>query len=301
MTTTMPSSIDLVSVPDFGDALAALLPEAAKIPEAECLTINTDVGESGATALWAATRMETLRDALVQRFPDYAVHLDGLVPAAQAVLQAQFNHSAAMTPPESIPELEATLVRMRAMLVADVQGLVLRGLLQQKDVPELGSPNAHRNLAFGTGALVALLRNNWDRVKSRTAVTEEELDAAQEAAQRLAVAVVVRERGENALGATALIRRQVFTLLMRRYEFLRQAFTFLRWFEGDADKFSPSLYVNQRNRRKTETAASADTAAPVSQPSPTQGFVGTAAPVGSASSNGSKRIADGMPGSSPTD
>jgi hypothetical protein len=304
MTTNMPTSIDLVSVPDFGDALAKLLPEASKIPEAECLAINTDVGEAGGTALWAATRMETLRDALVARFPDYVVHLDGIVPAAQAVLQAQFNHSAAMTPPEAIPELEAKLVRMRAMLLADVQGLVLRGLLAQKDVPEMGTANAHRNLAFGTGALVALLRNNWDRVKSRTAVTEEELDEAQEAAQRLAVAVVVRERGESALGATAVIRRQLFTLLIRRYEFLRQAFAFLRWFDGDADKFAPSLYVNQRSRRKPE-AETADSASPATGAQANgQGFGGSVPTVTTTTTTtnpAAKRIPDGLPGSSPTD
>jgi hypothetical protein len=158
-------------------------------------------------------------------------------------------------------------------------------------VPDTGTPNSHKNLAYGVGALVSLLRENWTKISARTALTLEELDEAQQLSQRMAVSVVVRERGPNALGKSALVRKQTFTLLFRTYDELRRAFAFLRWKEKDADDFCPSLYVNQRARpyqRKKEEGAAASTASAsgagvVMQPAP-----------------GGFSAGSGMPGESPT-
>ena len=290
MTTSIPSTLNLVSAPNFVSALEALAPEYSLIAEEDFVPANTDVGEAAATALWAATRMETEREALASTFPSFVAYLNKLVPVAQAAMQAQFDFDAASTPPESLPELEAKLSTARGLLLADIEGLIRRGLLDRKDLPDTGTPNNHRNLAYGVGALVSLLRENWTKISARTALTPEELDEAQQLSQRMAVSVVGRERGPSALGKSTLVRRQTFTLLFRTYDELRRAYSFLRWKDKDADDFCPSLYVNQRSRpyqRKKEVSAA-------STPSSTgAGVVMQPAP-------GDFSAGSGMPGESPT-
>ncbi len=162
-------------------------------------------------------------------------------------------------------------------------------------VPETGTPNSHKNLAYGVGALVSLLRDNWTRISARTALTVEELDEAQTLSQRLAVSVVVRERGPDAVGKAALVRKQTFTMLFRIYDELRRAFSFLRWKEKDMDDFCPSLYVNQRprpNQRKKEDAVQTPGATP-SAPTPAVGSAVVMQPVTGFATG------TGMPGDSP--
>ena len=44
-------------------------------------------------------------------------------------------------------------------------------------------------------------------------------------------------------------RQRAFTLLVTAYDEVRRAVTFVRWAEGDADAFAPSLYAKSRKRR----------------------------------------------------
>jgi hypothetical protein len=298
MTTTMPSVLDLIAGRDFSDVLAQLKPEYDAIPEDELVTANLDVGQAANVALWAAVQMEPMRTALEAQFPGKAALLDKLVPAAQAALQSQFDYTAATTPPAAIPELEAKVSRYRTIFLADLQALARRGLIADSDIPDVGTPNSFKNLAYEVGAMISLIRSRWAELQTRTAITEAELDDAQETTQRLAFVVVTREFGPAAVSRASAVRQRIFTLLSKIYDELVRCFTYLRWYERDLEKFTPSLYKAQRTRSdKRDSQPQQSESAPVapaggSVASPTNGATTTA---------GAKRIPDGLPGSSPTD
>lgn len=293
-----PTALELVDGPNFIEVLKELEPEYSALAEEDLLPVNLDVAEAGATAIWAAARMSPLRAELVARFPEAGELLDKLPKRAQAALQAHFEHSAATTPASAVPVLVEKLERYRALFLQDIAPLVRRGALAQSDVPELGAPQNHKHLAVGTATLVSLLRNNWERIKDRTGLTLEELEDAQDAAQRLSVAVIVRERGPSAVGKTAIVRQQTMTMLFRTYEELRRSFAHLRWYERDLEDFAPSLYATRANRAKRNADTLPDRSeAPVPATQPQE----TSSRSVSSSASAGQRIPDGMPGSSPTD
>ena len=64
------------------------------------------------------------------------------------------------------------------------------------------------------------------------------------------VAAGLREQGPAVVQDVARIRDQAFTLMMRAYDEVRRAVTFLRWQQGDADTIAPSLYAGRGGRGK---------------------------------------------------
>lgn len=293
MTMNGPQTVDILGGNDFTEVLEQLKPEYLAIAEEDLQKVNTDVGAAAATALWAAARLEELRPELQAELPKFIPLLNKIVPIAQATIQAQFDHAAATTPVAAIPELEAKLTRIRGIFVADVEALVRREVIAANEVPELGTPNSHKNLAYGVGALVSLLRNNWEKIKTRTAVTLDEIAEGQELAQRLAVAIVVRDRGPGAATEAAMVRERMFAMLVRTYDELRRATVFLRWRKRDDEDFCPSLYVNQRSKPRGKTDLAPEKAEPSNAPNAPSGTsANSPVAAGGASSTG-------LPGSDP--
>lgn len=77
------------------------------------------------------------------------------------------------------------------------------------------------------------------------------------------MALTIRQTG-SARAAAAELRVRALSLLVREYEELRRMVTYVRWFEGDADTFVPSLYAGRGGRRpKEDTEVVTDTDTPV--------------------------------------
>jgi hypothetical protein len=107
-------------------------------------------------------------------------------------------------------------------------------------------------------ALAALFSQSWDALHDKTAITRELVDEAALLGPSLLVALAEEPlpQPDDANGT----RQRAFTLLVRAYDEVRRAVTFVRWAEGDADTFAPSLYAKTRKRRPSETEPEDDDA-----------------------------------------
>jgi hypothetical protein len=159
------------------------------------------------------------------------------------------------------------------------------------DIPDMGTPNSFKNLANSVGAMLSLIRVRWADIKSRTAITEEELEEAFQATDRLSLVVLSRDFGPAAVSRATAVRQRAFTLLSKTYEELVRCFTFLRWYDGDVDKFTPSLYRSQRTRSERRDRAETEKASTET--------VNGAPSNGSNGSNGSNATTAGAPAPKP--
>lgn len=121
-------------------------------------------------------------------------------------------------------------------------------------------------------------------------MTASELDQAETLANRLEIALGVKEQGPAGAPEASHTRNKAFHVFLKAYDAARRVVTFLRWNEGDVDSIAPSLYAG-RFSRKTEVAD--ETAAEA--PAPAQPVATPVAAPGVADPN----AAPGMPGSPP--
>ena len=91
------------------------------------------------------------------------------------------------------------------------------------------------------------------------------------------------------------MRDQAFALFAKKYDELRRAVWFVRWQEGDADEYAPSLYAGRGSRKSDETAPAEPPAAGnvTAAPAP------TAPPAPAMSAAAPNPAPAGAPGSSP--
>jgi hypothetical protein len=238
------------SLTRFRDAYERVLPELEALPEAAVLGINIDLPQAVTVALGALKSIAGQREAIARALPEVDLaHLDKLETYALAAGHA---HAAFMAASTVLPmkELAAQAVRLRQLLCSDAGALAKRGLIDGRRLSALNGPQGHLNLAFDLLALVALFRERWADVRSKTAVEASELDAAEVVADQLIARVNARMRPAPMLAVAADRRRRAFTLFVSTYDEVRRAISFLRWKHGDADSFVPSLYAGRSSGRR---------------------------------------------------
>lgn len=177
-------------------------------------------------------------------------------------------------PPEAdlAPLAQRCAGHLDTLLVATT-ALLERGLLPKELLHSVGRTNAHDKLVLNTQALVERLRAAWPTIGTRTALTPEDLTAAETAATALGDALSARAAAEARTAEAAELRQRAFTLFVRAWDEARRGVTFLRWHEGDADQLAPSPYINRgphRSPKKTEPSTDlpvASAKAPAEAPS----------------------------------
>jgi hypothetical protein len=108
-------------------------------------------------------------------------------------------------------------------------------------------------------------------------------------------AVGEREQLPVAKETSAETRKRAFTLFVRSYDQLRRAAVYLRWDEGDADAFVPSIYAGKK--RTSELTPAPVPSAP-GNGTPAPGVV-PAVTAGPPAAGGAKEVPAGMPHSDP--
>jgi hypothetical protein len=211
-------------------------------------------------------------------------------------------YAAASAPPAALVALNTAGLTLRDTLYSDAVALVNRGLISGEKLGDFKSNVGYKNLAFDLMGLVALLRGNWDKIKSKTALTSDELDQAERLGGQLVDAVGAREQAPAAVLEVSLQRQRNFTLFANSYGQARRAISYLRWDEQDVDTIAPSLYAGRNTTKKKDTT----------QPTAPAPVAGTA-PIGSAAAGKAPLspapavaapvintpVAAGLPGSSP--
>lgn len=259
----MPTT-DTNLVPDI-HALESLRDELLAIQPRDLLSINVDVAASALLILGVTPEIRRYRAELVLRLGEpTASVVDRLELVACAALQAQ----AALRTVEAgadLPSLSAEVLQIREALLSETRALIARRVLPTGVIAELHGIRGFKNKCLDVLQLVSLLDTRWDVVGPHTGITRKYLRDAEAAANALATAVGVRNQASRSPAAE--MRLRAYTLMARTYEETRRLITFLRWYDGDADRIAPALQKGRpKNRpRKPTTEPSAE---PTDGPTP---------------------------------
>lgn len=237
--------------PRFRAAFEQLLPEIRAVPDSEFAAINVDVPSSVATALGAWPEVHGLRDQIAKDVSSFNITLlDNLELYALALGHAQTEYQTATEPSPSLVALANENIMWRTILLNDVTTLISRKLLPQSVTSDLKGINGHKNIAFDLFALANVIKKNWDKVSSKTTVTQDELVQAQILADKLVTAVGEREQAPVVAAEAVRDRQAAFTLFINAYDEVRSVVCYLRRKQGDADSIIPSLYAGRTVTKK---------------------------------------------------
>ncbi len=298
-TSATQSPVDSAAIEDrFISAFKRREGAIAAVPADALQSLNLDVPTVYTTIVGAVPHLQSLRSDLTKSLPGFDLSLiDGLVDDALALGSAHARWKIATEMGASLPEMMAEATRQRDRLYLHAQALVDVGLFQQSSLDEIKRTGSYRGVAFEVISLVQLFSDGWARVSAKTAITSADVLAGSDAADRLTAAVAERDAQPKASAAAAVTRQKAFTLLAQHYDRVRQAVSFLRWNEGDADVIAPSLYAgrgngNHKSNKAAEPAQPGGAVAPPASPTtPIMPATHTVDP---------KALADaGLPGASP--
>jgi hypothetical protein len=150
-----------------------------------------------------------------------------------------------------VAELLVEGAPLRERLLISAETLVVYGLVDGKQVASIRSGTGHDDTANDLGALAQFYRALDPEVRAKTLVTKADIDRSAELSLLLLAALGRRRLGSDGAGtATRYLddKARALRLVMRSYGELRRAVTFLRWHEGEADQFVPSLFAGKRRR-----------------------------------------------------
>ena len=231
-------------------AFQELEEEIAAVDPEDFVTINVDLPGIVTTIRGYFSRIASYRDA-ASELPAFDISaFDKLEVTTLAVGGAHLHYVAASGPAEPVQPLVDELTKQREVLLTDVTALAKRSLIDGDRLKQLQGTNGFKNLVYDVLLLCTLLREKWSTVSSRTAVRIEEIDAAENKADRLGAALGSREAGGNDVPAATALRQAAYTLFVRRYDQVRRAISFLRWDEEDVEHIAPSLYAGRGGRPK---------------------------------------------------
>jgi hypothetical protein len=246
---------DEVGAPMFMRALLSVMDELDAIDPRRLVPVNVDVTAATTLVIGAARELRGLRPEMVEWFgEDMAAAVDRLELLSRALSQAHARHSMADTG-ESLEPLVAAVTEVRAGLLAEVASLGARKRLAPGSLGPMRR-RGFRNLGFDVLQLVTFFNHEWSAIQDATGYTREDLDHAEGLANQLITAIGIREQAPRS--PTAVVRQRAFTLLSETYDDVRRMVGFLRWKQGDADRFAPSWHRGpkpQRTRRGGDAGA----------------------------------------------
>lgn len=255
-----------ISLADAEEAFARCKADIDAVATDSVLRVTVDIRRAVALAVGAIPNLKKLRAEIVA-MPAFDVrNLDQLQDRALAAL---FAHSTAFAQ-ASTTEVAALLEEaapLREQLLATCDLLVTFGLLDAKAVAEIRSGNGNLDVASDLIAASSLLKDRWAQVENKVPVTMAQLTRAMKLGSQLTVKLGERmpENGEPMTTDSALLRRaRAYTLFVNTYDACQRAVYFVRWDEGDAASFAPSIF-GKSGRRKEKVAPEAP-AAPATTP-----------------------------------
>ena len=242
---------------DLREALECVQPQMAALSEMELLQVNLDPIASVSIARGALPALRNLClevDSVLRSFNEE--RLVQLELFAFALTQAQTIYRVTSRRTRALQELGAASIQLRARLLADVTVLVERGLLPSSKLARLKGPNGYRNVAGDLLILAQLLRDDWAQILGKTAITEDEVNRAEDLGNLLVTAIALRHEVPARARAAADQRQRAYTLFVRAYDEVRRIISYLRWHEGDADSIAPSLYAKRKaSKRRAKQSA----------------------------------------------
>ncbi len=235
---------------DLESSFLALGPEIAAIDDGDLVTLNFDLERAVSIALGAAARLQALRPGFASLFFADERDIDRLRTAAYAALYTHLRATEPVARDERFPRVLEEASRLRKELLGTAGLLAELGELSKQHVAEMRSGSGHLDTASVLVALASLFESNWPRLQGKMPVTREQVARARAVGKELFELIGTRRYVPAPVAADdpSRLRVRAFTLLLLIYDRCRRAVVALRWHEGDADTFMPTLYPKRRRR-----------------------------------------------------
>lgn len=218
--------------------------------------INLDVMHVVTRCLAVSHTVQFLRVEAAQ-LPFFDVTtFDRLPVYTRALLHLHTMPGRGRTPKAEVRSLAERVAHLRGCLLAELNAARKRGVTVNRRC-DFGGNRSYLESASDLLSLSLLFRKEWSNFEGKCGVSISELDEGEALGEALYYALGSRNRPKEAAAARAHERAQAFTLVVRTYEELRRAVSFLRWSERDV--LVPSLYAGRCKRRRKEEMPS-DTA-----------------------------------------
>jgi len=293
MTTTANVLTSPAPVTPIREAYLRLKDEISQVREADLITINVDVQGIITSMRGRMGQIMAFRDRLATDLPTIdPASFDKLEDYTLATAYTHGQYRATSMPSESFQAVLLEAIEYRGILLADASALHQRGIIDGSKLGDLKGANGYKSTAFDLLTLYTLLRESWDRITGRTALTLDELERAGIVADELMLAAGIRESGPQMMTTVILNRQRAFTLFAQSYDQVRRCIQFMRWNEGDADDIAPSLYAGRR--RKSGSELNPEEPAPA-EATPAPAVVPTA----KVADKVENHVAPGLPGANP--
>jgi hypothetical protein len=251
--------------PDEGAAAYARVEtELDAIPPEQVGRVTADIPTAVSLALGAWPLMSGLIEDMKRKLKEPPLReIESLRDAALAALHAHLRWVPRSSTTHEADLEEARVLRERLLAAADVHAIY--GHIDPNAIAAIREGQGHLDRANDLLALAALMRGAWPEIEARTPVSREEVERAGALGTLL-----VTELGSKTLGTgpasggkTWADRRvRAFRLFINRYDEIRRAVEYLRWHEGDADAFVPSLHPKPR---RTSTSVEEPAEAPATE------------------------------------
>jgi hypothetical protein len=204
---------------------------------------NVDISNAASVALGVAPRIVVLRNRAVA-LPEFEIRcVDNLTDYAKAVWYLYITN----LPPAERSDGEqmlAEVLSLRAKMLLWAEPLAASGKFARAAVDKIKEGAGHKDAASDVVALVALYRSVWSEISTMCGVTEADLDRGAVVGPAV-FAMLSRKESEQAGTPEATLRlKQAWTLLDRAYRQCQRAVGYLRFDDGDADTYAPSLRHN---------------------------------------------------------
>jgi|GEM_PF-885162 len=234
-----------------------LLPEIERVRSDELVPIEVDIPQAVATALGAWPEIRVFRAAIMAETPHFDIaRFDDYEAYARALGHAHARYANAIAPSGKLPPLAERALLVRDQLLTDASALARRGLIGGTRLRAMRGPVGYRSVAFDLLVLATLIRESWDKIAGKSAITLEELDGTESLATRLLNEVDLRRQVPAAVAEAEAIRHRAFTLFIYTHDQVRRALSYVRWNDGDVDEIAPPLCARSR-RAKCLTPSSA--------------------------------------------
>ena len=225
-------------------------PAMVALPEEKLTPVIVGVSGAITTVLGLLHRIESLREEAAKIPQCDATCIDRIADCTRALAYAHIGTIApASVTKVDIVALGASGAEMREKLGADVTYFTRYGLIAAGRLDAIRNLKGYKNIAFDLLALVKILRESWASIEGKSPLTSAELTEAYGLAMQLLEAAGEKEHGASSSSEAGLMRQRAFTLFVKTYDEIRRIAVFLRWHEGDADEFAPSLYAGRRGKK----------------------------------------------------
>jgi hypothetical protein len=208
-------------------ALEVLRPTYTSLTEAQLLPIRIDPPSAAMQVLNQLDEIEPYREKIVLLPFVNQTLVNNLEPAALALLEVYSQNQVAVKLPPGVMETYREATGLRDELRDEAIILERRGLIPKGSLATVSGDRGYRNTAVELTALGNVLRDSWEKIAGKCAITPEEVDRCSVLAQLLFRNADDRLQRATVPGHLALLKQQAYTLLMLAYDEVHRCIEFL--------------------------------------------------------------------------